>query len=66
LYLTNEEVAKLRTVVEKVYLEASEILDSGAMNEQDFDGNLVDELEIFMQTLEAVRVEEKDLFAMAC
>lgn len=66
MYLTNEEVAKLRTVVEKVYLEASEILDSGAMNEQDFDGNLVDELEIFMQTLEAVRVEEKDLFAMAC
>ncbi|MBS1954770.1 MAG: hypothetical protein JST89_11325 [Cyanobacteria bacterium SZAS-4] len=66
LYLTNAEVATLRAGLDKVHVVISEIVDSGAMNEQDFDGGLVDTLEAFMETLDAVSAEKLDLFAIAC
>ena len=58
LYLTKSEIEELRTGLEKVYATISEIVDSGAMNEQDFDSNMVDTLQTFTQTLEAVQSEE--------
>ena len=66
LYLTHSEVAALRTGLDKIHVVISEIVDSGAMNEQDFDGGLVDTLEAFMETLDAVSAEKSDLFAIAC
>ncbi|HEY9773564.1 MAG TPA: hypothetical protein V6C81_07115 [Planktothrix sp.] len=66
LYLTSPEVEQLRAGLEQVYAATSEIVDSGAMNEQDFDGGLVDSLENFMLTLGAVQCEDKDLFAISC
>ncbi len=66
LYLTHSEVAALRTGLDKIHVVISEIVDSGAMNEQDFDGGLVDTLEAFMETLDAVSAEKADLFAIAC
>lgn len=66
LYLTNSEVSTLRTGLDKVHVVISEIVDSGAMNDQDFDGNLVDTLQAFMETLDAVSAAKLDLFAIAC
>jgi hypothetical protein len=36
------------------------------MNEQDFDGGMIDTLEAFMQTLDAVYATKNDLLAVAC
>lgn len=66
LFLTNSEVKELRTGLDKVYVVIAEIVDSGAMNEQDFDGNLVDIVQSFMDTLDAVHATKGDLFAIAC
>lgn len=65
-YLTNSEVVELHSGLDKVYVVVAEIIDSGAMNEQDFDGNLVDTLQAFMETLESVRETKMDLFGIAC
>lgn len=65
-YLTNSEVVELHTGLDKVYVVVAEIIDSGAMNEQDFDGNLVDTLQAFMETLDSVRETKMDLFGIAC
>jgi len=65
-YLTNSEVVELHSGLDKVYVVVAEIIDSGAMNEQDFDGNLVDSLQAFMETLDSVRETKMDLFGIAC
>jgi hypothetical protein len=66
LYLTNAEISELRNGLYQVYSVVSEIVDSGAMNEQDFDGKLVDSLESFNETLEVVHTSDMDLFASSC
>lgn len=65
-YLTNSEVIELHAGLNKVYVVVAEIIDSGAMNEQDFDGNLVDTLQAFLETLDSVRNTKLDLFGIAC
>ncbi len=65
-YLTNAEISSLRKGLDTVHVAISEIVDSGAMNEQDFDGKLVDTLGAFMETLDAVCAKKSDLFAIAC
>ncbi len=66
LYLTNSEIGTLRKGLEQVHVVISEIVDSGAMNEQDFDGGFVDTLQAFMETLDGILAENLDLFAIAC
>lgn len=50
-FLFLDEIVRLKTAMQKVHKECSKIIDSGAMNEQDFDSGMLNVLECHIEDL---------------
>ncbi len=64
-YLRHDEVAELNARMYEVLEQCAEIIDSGAMNEQDFDSSVVGIMECLSETLTTVEESGDDIFVYA-
>jgi hypothetical protein len=62
-YLTNAETKEFKELLSKAHKDACELVDSGALNEVDFDSKLLIPLEYILETMS--RVNGSDLFIYA-
>ncbi|MDX1989322.1 MAG: hypothetical protein SFV17_21730 [Candidatus Obscuribacter sp.] len=64
-YLTNGEIQDLATKMQEVYNQCAAIVDSGALNKQDFESGVVDTMEYMLGTLKVAAESGDDIFIFA-